>query len=110
MPVQERQDGKATVLQVSGRLDHSTVAEVDQKLTATVAASQAVVVDLADLSYISSVGLRILLQAAKQAQAAKRPFALAGLQPPVKEVFRISGLDTILTIHESAAAALDQLR
>jgi anti-sigma B factor antagonist len=110
MLVQEREEGGTHVLRISGRLDAATVAEVDAKLTAASALNRPLVVDLADLAYISSIGLRVLIQTAKRAQTAKVGFAVAAPQPSVKEVFRITGLDTILTVYADLADALGKTR
>lgn len=108
MLVREYEAGGVSVLQISGRLDAATVVEVDGRLVAASALNRPLVIDLAELTYISSVGLRILLQAAKRAQSAKLAFALAAPQPPVRDVFRITGLDSLLRIHDDVADALGE--
>jgi anti-anti-sigma factor len=106
MDIRDYDEGASSVLQLRGRLDAGTAGAVEAKLTAMAGLGRPLVIDLGELSYISSIGLRVLLQAAKRAQAAKLGFALAAPQPPVKEVFHITGLDGILTIHDDLADAL----
>ena len=62
--------------------------------------------DLAQLDYISSAGLRSLLIAAKRAQSAEGRLAVCALTTNVREVFRISGFDTIIDVHPDRDAAL----
>lgn len=67
-------------------------------------------IDLSQLDYISSAGLRVLLVVAKKVQQAKGKVVLFGLGPNVREVFSISGFDKIFAIRDDAAAALAAVR
>jgi anti-anti-sigma factor len=67
-------------------------------------------VDMTDLDYISSAGLRVLLKLAKQIQKAKGKVVLFGLRPHVREVFSISAFDRIFSIHADRAAAIAAMR
>lgn len=66
-------------------------------------------VDLDEVRFLSSAGLRVLLRAAKVAKATNRAFALCALRPAVLEVFEISGFDRVLrtfATRDDALAAL----
>ena len=65
---------------------------------------------MSGLDYISSAGLRVLLVMAKKVQQAKGKVALYGLVPNVREVFAVSGFDTIFSIQPDSAAALAAVR
>ena len=58
-----------------------------------------VAADLAALDYISSAGLRALIQAARAAQAKDVEFAVCSLSAPVQKVFNMSGMQHIMRIH-----------
>lgn len=93
---------------IDGRLDAATAPAVEARLLALLAASR-VVLDMADVRFVSSAGLRVLLKAAKAAKAAGTAFVICGLQPTVREVYVISGFDRIITAHatrDEAVAAL----
>ncbi len=62
--------------------------------------------DLGGVSYVSSLGLRALLQAAKAAQRAGGSLALCAMQPMVEEVLSVSGFGSIVPMHASRAEAL----
>jgi stage II sporulation protein AA (anti-sigma F factor antagonist) len=62
------------------------------------------------LSYISSAGLRVLLVVAKKVQQQHGKVALFGLSANVREVFTISGFDTIFSITADSGAALAVVR
>ena len=67
-----------------------------------------VVVDLAGVEYISSVGLRVLMIATKSVRGRGARFAVAELQPIVREIFAISRFDAILEVCPSLRAALER--
>ena len=62
-------------------------------------ANSKVAADFAALDYISSAGLRAVIQAARAAEATQVEFAVCGLKANIKKVFDMSGLHHILRIH-----------
>jgi len=58
-----------------------------------------VAADLGKLDYISSAGLRAVIQVARAAQAKNAEFAVCSLSAPVKKVFDMSGMHHIMRIH-----------
>jgi len=96
-------------VRVSGRLDALTAPDFDRQFAPAAAGGKAFVIDLTGLEYISSAGLRSMLVAAKLVKAGSGSLCLFGLAPAVKEVFRISGFHTILTLRETEAEALRAL-
>lgn len=84
---------------LKGRLDGTTSAETEKALLALLTEDETTLdVQLADLDYISSAGLRVLLVAAKAAKARKGKLVLHGPKPAIFEVFKISGFDRIIAI------------
>jgi anti-sigma B factor antagonist len=83
--------GRISLLLPAGRLDFGSSAGFQRELEAALAgggtAPAGLIVDCAALEYVSSAGLRVLLQAARAAQRAGIWFALCGLQPAAREVF-----------------------
>ncbi len=61
--------------------------------------------DLEQLAYISSAGLRVVLMAAKRAKQSGGRLLLCGLSPAVRELFEISGFLKILEVCADRAAA-----
>ena len=107
MKFEARQENGWTVVEVGGRLDTSSAAEFDRKGQELVAAgSKRIILDLAELEYVSSAGLRSVLTTAKSAQAAGGKLAIASMRGVTKEVFSISGFDSILPTYPDVAAAL----
>ncbi|MDX1541043.1 MAG: STAS domain-containing protein [Geminicoccaceae bacterium] len=105
MDVEERRVGPITVIVPKGHLDSLTSPELQPKLLGPLENGEPVVVDCANLDYVSSAGLRVLMMAAKKGRANGARIVLAALQPTVRKVFDISGFSALFEIHDSATEA-----
>lgn len=104
------QDG-IDILALAGRMDATTTPEFESAARALLAQGKnRVIVDMADLEYISSAGLRGILGLVKSIKAASGRLAVCSLQPMAAEVFRISGFNAMLTVCGSREEALRALR
>lgn len=59
--------------------------------------------DLADVEFMDSTGLGVLIGSLKRLRETDGSMVLAGIRPSVARVFEITGLDRIFTIHGSLA-------
>ena len=66
----------------------------------------AIVLDFSAVPYISSVGLRVLMIAAKEMRGRRARIAVAGLQPIAAEIFAISRFDKVLEVFPAVRDAL----
>ena len=95
----EKTNNEGTVhLKVEGRLDTSTAPELEAELQESLADATALVLDFAELEYISSAGLRVLLAAQKQMNAKSGAMKVQHVNESIMEVFDITGFADILTI------------
>lgn len=62
---------------------------------------QDVIFDMTSLDYISSAGLRIVLNNSKILKKGNKRLILCGMQDHIKEIFEISGFDSFLEIYDS---------
>lgn len=107
MELREDSEGGAAVLAPVGRIDSSNAKAFEEALMARLSSVEGgVLLDLADLQYISSAGLRVVLLAAKQQKQQGRKFALCAPSPEILEVFEVSGFSKIIDIHPTKADAL----
>lgn len=97
----ESEKGAWHILSAIGRLDTVTAPEGEKAGLAGLAAHEKLVFDLTALEYLSSAGLRMLLNIAKQAKKGGREFALSGAVGMVKEVLEASGMDLLVTFCDS---------
>lgn len=95
-----------------GRIDHSTAdalqLRLEPLLVAAAGMSGAVVLDLARVEYVSSVGLRVVMMAAKHLKARKARIAAAALQPVVREIFEIARFNHVVEMFPSTRDALQE--
>ena len=71
-----------------------------------IASGNLVILDLENLSYINSAGLRSILLVAKTLRGKKTRFVLCSLSDSAKEIFKIAGFDKIIEIFESRSDAI----
>jgi len=110
MDVSTQVDGRTAIVRPVGRIDGTTTARLEQAITTLVSAGNArLVLDLQQVDYISSAGLRTILMAAKRAKTAAGGLVMFGLQPSVEEVMTTSGFATIVAIVDSEADARREL-
>lgn len=110
MEISTRKEGSAAVVSVRGRIDAVTAPEFEKGLSALMTGGDNILVlSLDGLEYISSAGLRSILSIAKQLKAKNGKLLFAGLQGPVKDVFKISGFGSIFSIFETETEALRQI-
>ncbi|MCY7387045.1 MAG: STAS domain-containing protein [Burkholderiales bacterium] len=102
-------DGNALIVGLKGRLDQDNCDAFRDELTPhldTAARDHlAIVLDLSQLEYVSSAGLRCFMLAVKQAKTFNGRIVVAALQPMVAEIFQISRFDMLLNVFETVAAA-----
>ena len=88
------------VVAARGRADSNSADDLEAALCRAVEKNAKVAADFAGIDYISSAGLRSVLQAARAAQDRRSEFAVCRLSPPAKKVFDMSGMRHILRIEE----------
>jgi anti-anti-sigma factor len=110
MHIDELECNGIIVLALHGRIDAPSAEAVKHKLLAAVGSlAVRLVVDLTDVDYISSIGLRGLLEARRKAADLQGKFLLCGMADHVREVFDLSGLSRVVSIYPSRDAALAAL-
>ena len=97
MTIEKKINGEALTLIVSGRLDTQTAPELENELDSVLAGLKELNFDFANLEYVSSAGLRVILKAQK-AMNAQGSMKLTGVNDSIMEVFDITGFLDILTI------------
>src|SRR5215813_13995955 len=86
MEITERRSAEIVTLSLSGRLDATTAKAFEEKILAQIeSGDRRFVIDLAQLDYISSAGLRVFILAAKRLNSANGKMVLCALKDPVKE-------------------------
>ena len=97
MTITKKQNGTALELALEGRLDTMTAPELEKELAACLDGVETLTLDLTDLAYISSAGLRVLLSAHKTMNT-RGGMTVTHVNEVVGEVFEVTGFTDILNI------------
>jgi len=97
MNIKKTLEGTTLTLALEGRLDTTTSPQLETLLADELAGVTELVFDFAQLDYLSSAGLRVLLSAQKKMNS-QGSMKLRNVNPTVKEVFDITGFADFLTI------------
>jgi anti-sigma B factor antagonist len=105
--IRQEEVGDVRVLVLAGRLDTETAADLELALQDLQAAGAShFVIDLAEIGYVSSAGLRVLLALAKQLEGGRGSLRLCALNESVKQVFDVAGFSRLFAIFPDRNAAL----
>lgn len=103
MEIKKVSDGSALTVYLSGRIDAANALELDKDLTASLNDVVDLTIDLADLEYISSAGLRTLLKLQKRMDR-QGSMKIRNIRENVREVFDMTGFSNFLTIADDKKA------
>lgn len=105
----DRQQGTEGALRLvlAGRLDSAGAEAIEPALAAALAeGTGAVLLDLAGVGFVGSMGIRLLIASQRRLRRAARGLALVAVQPQVAEVFETVALGDMIPIAGSEAEAL----
>ena len=97
MDIEKQMDGKKLYVKLIGRLDTQTSPLLSESLDEDLENVEDLTFDMAELIYISSAGLRVILSTQKIMNK-QGSMKLINVQDIMQEVFDATGLSTILTI------------
>jgi len=102
-----RADEQISHLALAGRLDLAGVQQIEMAFTVqTATRKKPTIVDVAEVTYLSSLGVRMLLGAAKALHGHGHKLVLLNPQPMILEVLQLGGLDGVIGIETDLDAAL----
>ena len=99
MKINQNRDAEKLTVAIEGSLDTTTAPELEKCFDTILEEVTELVLDMTDLEYVSSAGLRVILKAQK-AMARRGEMRLVGVNESVMEVFEITGFCDILTIEK----------
>jgi anti-sigma B factor antagonist len=113
MEITHKRLNRVDLLKVAGRLDAMHAPELKSELDRLFDAGRyRIVLDLADLEYVASPGLRVLIEARKRARDWKitdlegGDVRIANLPPRIKEVFDLTGFTALFEIFQDTTEAV----
>ena len=97
MTIEIKRNAEETTIKLVGRLDTTTAPALDKTINEDIAGTKNLVLDVKELEYISSAGLRVFLGAQKKMQKIGS-MKVTNVREEVMEVFEMTGFADILTI------------
>ena len=102
--------GGITKVTLDGRLDIEGAAAVDSQMNVIAGSRKAVLLDLQQVSFLGSMGLRSLVGPARAITSRGGKMVIFGPNEMVNKVLNISGVDTMIPVHHQLQSALAALR
>lgn len=97
MKVDKKQDGSSLTLSLEGRLDTTTAPQLEGEVKSSIDGITELMFDMADLEYVSSAGLRVLLLAQKIMNK-QGTMIVRNVNSVIMEIFEVTGFADILNI------------
>jgi anti-sigma B factor antagonist len=106
LKVSSQSQGDQAIVVVSGEIDLYTAPRLQGELTAVLGGGPVrVVVDMSGVAFCDSTGMNVLLAAMKRAREHGGGLDLASPRPAVRKILQVTGLDSVFTVVDAAAAA-----
>ena len=107
MQINTRESYEVLVVDIEGRLDTTTSGYgYDEMVRIAKGGNKKIVVNLKELEYVSSAGLRVLLTAAKLVQASGGQIKFCQPSDLVKQTLAVSGFNSLLSVYGSEGEAI----
>ncbi len=99
MTIQKTLEAKKLTVAIVGRLDTTTAPQLEGELRSSLGGITELVIDLDQLDYISSAGLRVLLSAQKTMNQ-QGSMVVIHVKPEIMDIFEVTGFVDIMNIEE----------
>jgi anti-sigma B factor antagonist len=107
METEKHEYKRVAVIAVTGRVDSETAPKLESELRELVDAGKTqIVLDLKNVEYMSSAGLRAMVSTLKSVKRVNGDLRLANPSTRVDEVLRLAGLTSIFSIHPTQEEAV----
>jgi anti-anti-sigma factor len=103
-------EGDITRVILDGRMDIEGAQEIDLRMNVTAGSARFLLIDLLNVSFLGSMGLRSIVIPAKNVHRRGGKVAIFGPIPMVEEVLKASKIDEVIPIFHNLDAAVAALR
>lgn len=101
---------QVTVVEIAGDIDGKTAPQVREQISALVQPEVKIILDMTQVDYMSSAGLRVLLATYRQVKSSDGRIVLVGLVEEIKDTMSMTGFLRFFTAHETVEAGLAALK
>ncbi|MBT8365610.1 MAG: STAS domain-containing protein [Deltaproteobacteria bacterium] len=110
MDINHVKEGEITIVTIKGRLDAAAALVADKAIKEILKGDcLRMLFDFSTMDYLSSGGLRVILGAAKELKRKQGQIVLCCLSEYVKEIFEISGFNSLIPITDTVDSGIKQL-
>lgn len=109
--IQTRDMGDVTILALSGTLNAETGAKLEQAFEAAFERQRhRLIIDFADLGYVSSAGISCFLVALKRIERMRGALRFAAMSPKNRRIFELLGFDTLFQTFDTREQAVESFQ
>ena len=110
MDINHVKEGEITIIKINGLLNADTATAAEKTIKKILEGNcLRMLFDFSALDYLGSGGLRVILRATKELRCKGGQIVLCCLSNFVKEIFEVSGLNSLIPITESLESGIEQL-
>ncbi len=106
MDIQLYERNGLMIAELIGEIDGKTASAVQEQLSPLVSSGKSMVLDMSQVGYMSSAGLRLLLTLYRQASASQARLVLAGLAEEIEETMDATGFLSHFTLAGDVSAGM----
>ncbi len=101
--------GEVTVVEITGEIEASAAAQIQEKVLALIKPGLKLLMDMTDVAFMSSAGLRLLLLLYRQVTGQGGQMVLVGLSEEIQDTMSATGFLSFFTIQNTVDAGLGTL-
>jgi len=101
---------QVTVVKIVGDIDGKTASQVQEQVSPLVQPESKILLDMSQVEYMSSAGLRLLLSTYRQVSSNQASIVLAGVNEEIQDTMSATGFLRFFTIHDTVEAGLAALK
>ena len=110
MDISHAKEGEISIITISGRLDAAAAPVADKSIKNILEGHcLRMLFDFSKLDYLGSGGLRVILGATKELRRKGGQIVLCSLPNLIREIFKVSGFNSVVPITESVESGIEQL-
>lgn len=106
MKISEKKSGDIDIIEVEGSIDSKTAPDLQQSAMSIISESNNVVLDITNVTFVSSAGLRVLLMVYRNLKAKNGKVVLVGVSEEIQEVMHMTGFINFFEISPTLAEGL----
>ena len=109
MKIETTTEGAHVIATLTGEIDGKTAPQVQFELIAALDNGKLLLVDMQEVSYLSSAGLRMLLLLYRQVAAKKGKVVLAGVSEEIRDTMSMTGFINFFTLADNRESGISAL-